>query len=114
MFRFRDVTPRGFYARSLLIVLLPLVILLIGMTFFFFNSHIAEVSRKLSQTIAGDVAQVSALMTSQTDQRTENERAAEIARTLRMDVRYLNKDTLPTQRSPAFWQVSRDSILSMS
>ena len=111
MFRFRDVTPRGFYARSLLIVLLPLIILLTGMTFFFFNSHIAEVSRKLSQTIAGDIAQVSAVMTSETESRTHAERAAEIERTLRMEVSFLDEPTLPVQKNSPFWQASRDSIL---
>lgn len=111
MFRFRDITPKGFYARSLLIVLLPLVSLLIGMTWFFFDSHIAEVSRKLSQTIAGDVAQAGEIMLSEQDHRPVDVRTTQIARTLRMEVTLLPGAELPLPPSRPFWTRSRDAIL---
>ncbi len=111
MFRLRDFTPRGFYARSILIVLVPLVLLLIMMTWFFFNTHIAEVSRKLSQTIAGDVALIETTMTSPTDTRSLDERAQDIADTLRMTVTRLPGASLPPPPKRPFWSHDRDSIL---
>lgn len=108
--RLRDITPRGFYARSLMIVLLPLVILLAGMTWFFYDSHIAEVSRKLSQTIAGDVALVREIMTDTEDPRDTETRREQIARTLRLDVRKLEDTSLPEAPARPFW-TRRDSIL---
>ena len=111
MFRLRDFTPRGFYARSILIVLVPLVLLLIMMTWFFFNTHIAEVSRKLSQTIAGDVALIETTMTSSTDTRSLDERAQDIADTLRMTVTRLPGASLPPPPKRPFWSHDRDSIL---
>lgn len=111
MIRLRDIAPKGFYARSLLIVLFPLVILLIAMTWFFFDSHIAEVSRKLSQTIAGDVAMVSDTMTSETDSRSLSERAAAIEDMLRMEVAILDEQSLPPPPNRPFWSRSRDAIL---
>lgn len=112
MLRFRDITPKGFYARSLLIVLFPLVILLVMMTWFFFDSHIAEVSRKLSQTIAGDVAEISETMTSDRDERSLDEKIDQFSRTLRMDVSVLEENELPPPPDRPFWTRSRDSILA--
>ena len=110
-FRFRDVTPRGFYARSVLMVILPLILLLFGMTYVFFNSHIAQVSRKLSQNIAGDVAQVQAIITSETDTRPLDARISELQDTLRMDVIVTPDGNLPAERNSPFWTASRDAIL---
>ncbi|HRX74605.1 MAG TPA: ATP-binding protein [Hyphomonas sp.] len=58
MFRLRDITPRGLYARSLLMVVLPVVLILMLTTFYYYDSHIAEVNRKLGQGIARDVSLV--------------------------------------------------------
>ena len=58
MFRLRDITPRGLYARSLLMVVLPVVLILMLTTFYYYASHIAEVNRKLGQAIARDVSVV--------------------------------------------------------
>lgn len=56
MFRLRDITPRGLYARSLLLVVAPVVLILALMTWYYYNSHLAEVNRKLAQSIARDAA----------------------------------------------------------
>ena len=58
MVRLRDVTPRGLYARSLLMVVLPVFLILILTTWYYYDSHIAEVNRKLGQSIARDVSVV--------------------------------------------------------
>ena len=58
MLRLRDITPRGLYARSLLMVVLPVVLILMLMTWYYYDSHISEVNRKLGQAIARDVSLV--------------------------------------------------------
>ncbi len=58
MFRLRDITPRGLYARSLLMVVLPVFLILTLTTWYYYDSHIAEVNRKLGQSIARDVSVV--------------------------------------------------------
>ncbi|KCZ53609.1 hypothetical protein HY29_16710 [Hyphomonas beringensis] len=59
-FRLRDITPRGLYARSMLMVIAPVVLILILMTWYYYDSHIAEVNRKLGQSIARDTSLVQA------------------------------------------------------
>ena len=56
MIRLRDITPRGLYARSLLMVVAPVVLILTLMTWYYYDSHLAEVNRKLAQSIARDAA----------------------------------------------------------
>ncbi len=56
MARLRDITPRGLYARSLLMVVAPVVLILALMTWYYYDSHLAEVNRKLAQSIARDAA----------------------------------------------------------
>ncbi len=107
-FRFRDYTPRGFYARSLLIVILPLVLLLLVMSIVFFESHIRQVSRKLSQTMAGDAATIAMLY--------ERGVAAETlfaasAGPMRLPVQILEDANLPPQKPVTIWQRSRDGLL---
>ncbi|MCA8902613.1 MAG: histidine kinase [Hyphomonas sp.] len=58
MFRLRDITPHGLYARSLLMVVLPIVLILMLTTWYYYGNHIAEVNRKLGQSIARDVSLV--------------------------------------------------------
>ena len=111
MFRFRDFTPRGFYARSLLIVLLPLVLLLIGMTWLFYDSHIGQVSRKMSQSVSGEVAEAVRIMTTDTDTRSLQEREQSISDYLRIDVNILDTPELPPRLNVPFWQANQDEIL---
>lgn len=54
--RLRDITPRGLYARSLLLILAPVLLILGLMTWYYYSSHIAEMNRKLGQGIARDAA----------------------------------------------------------
>ena len=52
--RLRDITPRGLYARSLLLILAPVLLILGLMTWYYYSSQVAEVNRKLAQAIARD------------------------------------------------------------
>lgn len=60
MLRLRDITPRGLYARSLLIILVPVLLILSIMTWYYYSSHVAEVNRKLAQAIARDASLIQA------------------------------------------------------
>jgi len=58
----KTLLPRGLLGRSLLIVLVPLVILQAVAFTFFYGSHLDIVSRRLSSSIAGEVAQTIELL----------------------------------------------------
>jgi len=54
MLRLRDITPRGLYARTLLLLLVPVLLILGLMTWYYYSSQVAEVNRKFAQSIARD------------------------------------------------------------
>lgn len=54
MLRLRDITPRGLYARTLLLLLVPVLLILSLMTWYYYSSQVSEVNRKLAQGIARD------------------------------------------------------------
>jgi two-component system, OmpR family, osmolarity sensor histidine kinase EnvZ len=73
--------PKGLFARSLLIIVLPVAIMQMVVTYMFFDLHWEQVSRRLSEGAAGDVAMV-------TRQYVTNPDAfAQISETARADLR---------------------------
>jgi two-component system osmolarity sensor histidine kinase EnvZ len=55
-FIFRKILPRGLFGRSLLTVLIPLILLQGVALDIFYGSHLHELSRRLAEAVAGEVA----------------------------------------------------------
>jgi two-component system, OmpR family, osmolarity sensor histidine kinase EnvZ len=58
---FSRITPRGLFARSLLIIVLPIALAQVILTWLFFDVHWGQVSRRLSEAAAGDIAHITRL-----------------------------------------------------
>jgi two-component system osmolarity sensor histidine kinase EnvZ len=56
MARLRDFTPRGYNARNILMLIVPMLIFLIVMALFFFDGHVRQVNAKLSRSFAQELA----------------------------------------------------------
>jgi two-component system osmolarity sensor histidine kinase EnvZ len=54
--RLRDYTPRGYNARHILILIVPMMIFVTAMTWFFFNTHVQQVNARLSRSFAQEFA----------------------------------------------------------
>lgn len=52
----RKILPRGLFGRSLLTVLVPLILLQAVALVIFYGSHLHQLSRRLAQAVAGEVA----------------------------------------------------------
>ncbi|MEL7452611.1 MAG: ATP-binding protein [Pseudomonadota bacterium] len=52
----RDVFPKGLYARSVLLTVLPVTIILALMTLYYYNGHLRSMNTRLSQSVAREVA----------------------------------------------------------
>lgn len=51
----RTLFPKGLYARSILMTLLPVIIILLLMIIYYYNGHLRAVNLKLSQAVAREV-----------------------------------------------------------
>jgi two-component system, OmpR family, osmolarity sensor histidine kinase EnvZ len=67
MVRLRDYTPRGYNARHILILIVPMMIFVTAMTWFFFNTHVQQVNTKLSRSFAQELEAASAFHTQHPD-----------------------------------------------
>jgi len=54
--RLRDYTPRGYNARNILILIVPMMTFVIAMTLFFFYTHVEQVNAKLSRAVADELS----------------------------------------------------------
>jgi len=54
--RLRDYTPRGYNARNILILIVPMIVFVVSMTLFFFYTHVETVNAKLSRAVAEELA----------------------------------------------------------
>ncbi len=54
--RLRDYTPRGYNARHILILIVPMMIFVVSMTLYFFYTHVEQVNGKLSRGVADEIA----------------------------------------------------------
>ncbi|RIJ14861.1 HAMP domain-containing protein [Henriciella mobilis] len=107
--RLRDITPRGLYPRSVLMVVLPVILLLTAVTYIFYDSHWRHTSRKLSQTISSEIEFMIALRHQYPD---EFDSIREDARrAMQMDVTVLEDTQLPTEQKQLFF-TALDDILS--
>ena len=108
-FRLRDITPHGLYPRTLLIAILPVVLLLIAVTYVFYDSHWRQTSRKLSQGMASDIAYIVAEYETQPETLGAiRQRASDLMR-LEIELRY--DAALPTEQKRTFF-TPLDDILT--
>ena len=107
--RLRDITPRGLYPRSVLMVVLPVILLLTAVTYIFYDSHWRHTSRKLSQTMSSEIELMVALREQYPQ---EFDRLRTTARdALQLEVTVLENTELPTEQKQLFF-TALDDILS--
>lgn len=54
--RVKDYLPKSLFGRALLIIVLPIALMQIAVTWSFFDAHWETVTKRLSESVAGDVA----------------------------------------------------------
>ena len=94
--------PKGLFARSLLIIVLPVALMQVAVTWTFFEEHWDTVTARLSESVAGDVAMMTSLYQSQPGRFEEMSRQAYDTMGLSVDLR--EGDVLPTARRTAFFR----------
>lgn len=98
--------PKGLYARTLLIIVAPVVLLQSILTFVFLDRHWEFVTRRLSAATAQDVAMLAASYNLHKGSPAGLDRLADIARDeLNLVVRFVPNDELPATRPKPFFGI---------
>lgn len=87
--------PRGLFARSLLIIVLPVALMQIVVTYVFFDLHWETVSRRLSEAAAADIAHVSDLYVADPSPAAVAALSRQARERLRLSVRFWDGARLP-------------------
>ncbi|MGL4322479.1 MAG: ATP-binding protein [Beijerinckiaceae bacterium] len=101
----RNALPKGLFARSLLIIIVPMVLLQSVVAYVFMERHYQQVTRRLSQAVTQDIAAIIDLY-ELTPTRENGDRIADIAdRQMSLDVEFMAREPLPPPSPKPFFDV---------
>lgn len=101
----RRYLPKGLFARTLLIIVLPVALMQVAVAWSFFEEHWETVTSRLSEGVAGDIAMMTELFERDIDTPGAFDRNAEIAyATMSLSVDFQPGETLPTSRRSSFFR----------
>lgn len=95
--------PKGLYARVLLIIILPIVIMQMAVTYFFFNAHWGTVTASLSDSVAADISVALQLYKEDPGESSAARLDAMLRPNMELSVALEPNDTLPTTNRRAFF-----------
>jgi two-component system osmolarity sensor histidine kinase EnvZ len=106
-----SMMPKGLYARSLLIVILPMVILQTVLTYVFLERHWQLVTHQLSTALTQDIAAVIDIYQSYPHDKNDEKLTRIAQERMHIDIEFLPKGTLPPPVPKPFFSIV-DAALS--
>ena len=103
--RLRSVMPKGLYARSLLIVILPMVILQTVVTYVFLERHWQLVTRQLSTALVQDIAAVIDVHNSYPQDKNDDTLTRIAQERMNIDIEFMPKGALPPPLPKPFFSI---------
>lgn len=101
-----DLLPKGLYARALIIIIAPIVVLEGVIAFVFMERHWEAVTRRLSEATARDIAALIEIYDGVQNDKDEVAKITDMARTkLNLSMRLLPGAELPTERPRPFFNL---------
>lgn len=93
----RKYTPKSLYARTLLIVILPIFLMQAFITYFFFDRHWDLVTDNLSANVAGQIALITDQYKTTNSEQEKNTLFAKARRDMDMTIRFEAGQTVPAK-----------------
>ena len=101
----RRYLPKGLFARTLLIIVLPVALMQVAVAWSFFEEHWETVTSRLSEGVAGEIAMATRLFEEEGGETRAFQRHIETALgTTRLSIDFRPDDTLPTARRSSFFR----------
>ena len=108
--RVAALLPKGLYARSILIVILPMVILQSVLTFIFLERHWALVTTRLSTVLTQDLAAIIAIYESYPQDADATALTRIASERMKIDIEFLPKGPLPPTLPKPFFSIVDDAL----
>ena len=108
--RVAALLPKGLYARSILIVILPMVILQSVLTFIFLERHWALVTNRLSTVLTQDLSAIIDIYQSYPQDADATMLTRIAAERMKIDIEFLPKGPLPPTLPKPFFSIVDDAL----
>ena len=102
--------PKGLYARSILIVILPMVILQSVLTFIFLERHWALVTNRLSTVLTQDLSAIIAIYDAYPQDADATALTRIASEKMKIDIEFLPKGPLPPTLPKPFFSIVDDAL----
>lgn len=100
-----SMMPKGLYARSLLIVILPMVILQTVITYVFLERHWQLVTNQLSDALTQDIAAIIDIYNSYPQDKNDEKLTRIALERMHIDIEFMPKGTLPPPLPKPFFSI---------
>ena len=110
--QFGGLVPKGLYARSLIIIIAPVIVLQALVAYFFMERHWRNVTGRLSQGLAGEIAMVVDFHNADKSAEGDAFLIASVKKRLGHDIIFSGHDTLPPVTQSHIFQSFLDNVLS--
>tara|TARA_R110000868_G_scaffold106587_2_gene292215 strand:- start:571 stop:1884 length:1314 start_codon:yes stop_codon:yes gene_type:complete len=104
MHLFRHLIPKGLFARTLLIIVLPVALMQVAVVWSFFEQHWETVTSRLSESVAGDVSMMTTLYTDNPGTEAFRRQSEIAMQTMQLSVDFRPGEALPTARRSSFFR----------
>ena len=101
----KKLLPRRLFARSLIIIVAPVVLTQGIVTYIFFERHWDTVTRRLSEGVAGDIAMIIETYEAFSEIRNIEQLSEMSLRTTSLDIAVMEDTKLPSRFSPSFFSI---------
>ncbi|MCB1424163.1 MAG: two-component sensor histidine kinase, partial [Nitratireductor sp.] len=102
--------PKGLYARSILIIITPMVILQIVIAYVFMERHWQTVTQRLSKAVTADLAAIIDVIESYPQDETYDEITRIAQERLRLNIAILPPDPFPPATAKPFFSILDDVL----
>ncbi len=106
----KPIMPRSLFGRSLIIIVAPVVLLQAIVTYIFFERHWDVVTRRLTESVAGDIAMVVETYAALEEPARFEDLADQVDRTMNISVRFSLGDSFPNNTPSGFYSILDRSL----
>ncbi|MBY0611814.1 MAG: HAMP domain-containing protein [Beijerinckiaceae bacterium] len=109
--QFSGLLPKGLYARSLIIIIAPIIVLQAVVAYFFMERHWRNVTGRLSQGLAGEIAMIIDLHRADPSPEATDRLVRTVKWRLGHDISFTPPETLPPANQPHIFLSFLDNVL---
>lgn len=109
--RWQTLLPKGLFGRSLLILLVPVIVLQLVVTFVFIERHLDGVTRQMSASIARELRSFAAIVENRTTLPAIQRTVTDLSQGIGYDIDFIENDFIDPQVRRPFYRIAARAMI---